>query len=129
MRIRLVVERLHLPVSARPVERLGLGQGLVGLEPQQGNAALPREVFQAEEDSLSDTQAAGPRVHPHPFDLAVGWATLERATPDRLAVQRREEKVPPWRSELRSRCGNAPRGIEAGLEALGQLFEIACETV
>src|SRR5690242_1860204 len=125
MRIGLVVERPHLPVSARPVERLGLGQGLVGLEPQQRNAALPREIFQAEEDSLSDTQAAGPRVHPHPFDLAVGWVTLERATPDRLAVQRREQKVPPRRGELRRRRGYAARRIEPGLEALGQLFEIA----
>src|SRR6266566_2358166 len=53
---------------------------------------------------------------------------LQRTAPDRLAVQRGHDEKTLGRREVRGGKRNAERGIEAGLEARGELLEVAPET-
>src|SRR5207245_4629761 len=119
MGVGFVVEGPHFTISARLVERLRLGQGLIRLEPQSGNAPLPRQFLETLQDALPDPHPTTSYGDPHPLDLAEVRMTLEGAAPHRLAIQGGEKKVPVRRRELLRRCGNAARRIEPGLEALG----------
>src|SRR6266480_6214538 len=129
MRVRLVIERPHLAVSAAPVEGLRLGQGLVGLEPEQRYAPFPRQGLEPLQDAFPNAQSAGRRGDPHALDLATVGVALERTAPNRLAVQPGHDQKPLWRRDVRCSNRNTEGGVEAGLEARGELFEVAPETV
>src|SRR5258705_6342000 len=129
MRVWLVVERRDFAEAVPPIERLRLGKGLVGFEPQQRKPPFPREVFEAEEDPGSEADSTGGSSDPHTLDLAIGRMTLQGTAPDWLLVQRRQHEVAPRRRELRRSGGYAARGIVAGFEAGLQLLEVAFKTV
>src|SRR6266851_3759526 len=127
MRVGLVIEAANFPVSAAPVEGLSLGQRLVGLEPEQRDTPLERQRFEPLEDALPDPQASCRRRDPHPLDLTEVPVALEGAAPDRLALQRGEEKAAVRRRQLFRRRGYPAARIETCLEPCGQLIEIALE--
>src|SRR2546422_11063880 len=106
MCVRLVIEGPHLAVSAAPVEGLRLGQGLVGLEPEQRYAPFPRQGLELLQDTFSNPQAAGRRGAPHALDLPVGGMALERTASDRLAMQRGQDEKALRGLELRRRRGH-----------------------
>src|SRR2546425_1693624 len=94
MRIRLIVEGPHLAVSTAPVEGLRLGQGLVGLEPEERHAPFPRQVLEPLQDTFPNPQATGSRGDPHALDLAIVRTAPQRTASDGLAVQRGHDEKP-----------------------------------
>src|SRR5436305_12853640 len=129
MRIWLIVKGSHLAVSTAPVEGLRLDQGLVGLEPQRRQAPFPRQGLEALEDPVPDPQTTGSRGAPHALDLAIVRTAPQRTASDGLAVQRGHEEKPLRRRVVRRGRRNTASGVEAGLEARGELGEVALQTV
>src|SRR5947207_13778920 len=129
MRIWLIVKGPHLAVSTAPVEGLRLGQGLVGLEPEQRHAPFPRQVLEPLQDTFPEPQATGSRCDPHALDLAIIRTASQRTASDGLAVQHGHDEKPLRRREVRRRRRNTAGGVEAGLEARGELGEVALQTI
>src|SRR5260370_33860129 len=129
MRVGLVVERGYFAEPVAPVEGLRFGQGLVGLEPEQRQPPLPREVVEAQEDPGPEAETTSGGRDPHPLDLAIGLMTLQGAAPDGLFVQGGQHEVAPRRLELRRRGRYAARRVEARFEPDRELREVAFETV
>src|SRR5438067_11715207 len=129
MRIWLIVKAPHLAVSTAPVEGLRLDQGLVGLEPQRRQAPFPRQGLEPLQDTFPDPQTTGSRGDPHALDLAIVRTAPQRTASDGLAVQRGHDEKPLRRREVRRGRRNTASGVEAGLEARGDLGDVVLQTI
>src|SRR5205814_7707038 len=129
MRIWLIVKGPHLVVSTAPVEGLRLGQGLAGLEPEQRHAPFPRQGLEPLQDTFPDPQTTGSRGDPHALDLAIIRTASQRTASDGLAVQHGHDEKPLRRREVRRSRRNTAGGVAAGLEARGELGEVALQTI
>src|SRR5207248_10195692 len=94
MRIWLIVKGPHLAVSTAPVEGLPLGQGLVGLEPEQRHAPFPRQGLEPLQDTFPNPQATANRSDPHALDLAINGTASQRTASDAPADQHGHREKP-----------------------------------
>src|SRR5579862_1498767 len=124
MGVGLGAEGLDLAIPAPPVERLGLGQGPVGLEPQNTESQGPCLILQRREDATPDAMAAGGRRDPHPLDLPASVVLdLQRAAADRSPHEARDKEIAGRRRQFLWRSGDAERRVETALEALREFAE------
>jgi hypothetical protein len=121
----LVVEGGHLAVPGRPVEGDRLDERAVGLQPQRPDAGGAGVLLDRAEQPPSHPEAADGVGHPHPLDLRrLLPVQLERGTAHGLAVQPGQEQQPRRRNELVVHGRKAAAGVEAALEAAGELGEV-----
>src|SRR5271157_6032852 len=128
MRVRVIVEPLDLPVTLLAIEGVGLGQRLVGVEPECRKTHVPRGGLKFPQYAPRDPEAAGGPRHPHPLDFArLTVDALQRAAADRFAVEPCDDEPPSGRRHLRVRGGPVLRRVVAALEPFRELAEIGFE--
>src|SRR5690348_12895357 len=125
MRVGLVVERRDLAIAGAAIERLRLDEAAVGLEPERLEPECPGLGFERREQARADAEAARLGSDPHALHFAdAPLLGLERAAADRLAAEARDDERAHGRRQLVRVSGDAPRRIEAGVEAAAELAEI-----
>src|SRR2546421_2423926 len=129
VRIGFIIERTDFVISAAPVERLRLSKGLVGFQTEQRETPLPSQVLQTQQDALANAEPAGGWRHPHPLDFAEACMAFQRAAADRFPIERRQYQEPMRRRQGLRGGRNGARRIEASLEPLGKLLEVAPDAV
>jgi hypothetical protein len=128
--VGLVVERRYLAVAGRPVQADRLGQGAVGLQPQDAHAVCGGAGLQFGQETATQTQAADRTTDPHPLDLGGrAWVKLECAAADRLRVQGRDQEQPRGRGHLIIGGRDAAGRVEAAVEAPGQLLDVGPQAI
>ena len=126
--IWLVIEGCDLAEATPPVEGDRLIQGTVGLEPQHLDPCFPRQPLELLQQPASEPDPTSLRRDPHPLQL--GWRTgmeLEGSAADRLCASAGDEEDAGRRRHLVRGGGDAERGVEARLEACGELGEVLLE--
>src|SRR5437016_5526436 len=129
VRIGLIIERADFAISAASVERMRLSKRLVGFQTKKREVPLPCQVLQTKQDALADAKPAGGWRHPHPLDFAIARMALQSAAADGFPVECRQNQEPLRRRQGLRVGRNAARRIEASLEALGKLLEVAPDAV
>jgi adenylate cyclase len=127
MSVGLRVERVDLGVAGGAVEAGGLAQGPVGLEPEDLDAALAGVALQLVQEAAPDTEPACAGRHPHALDLRPGAVELQRSATDGLVPEPGDEEQARGLGELGGVGGEAPCGIEPGVEAGVELGDVRAQ--
>src|SRR3954454_773709 len=98
---RLVVERRHLDVAGRSVERDRLWQHIAGLETRSARSVLAGEPLEVGEEAATEPHAPRRFGDPHALDVRhPARVVLHRAAPDGLAPQVEDDECPVRRTDL-----------------------------
>ena len=124
MRVGLVVERRYLLVAGRAVHADRLGERVVGLQPQDADAARRGPVLQFGEQPPAQPEPANGGGDPHALHVRVALAETQGAAADRVLVQPRDQQQPGRRGQLRVGGRDAAVRVEPAVEPAGQLREV-----